>query len=371
METSLRLKYLIALSLFPGVGAINSRKLLAYMGDIESVFKASKSDYMSIPGFGENLARSIIDKRGEILARADAEMEFIERCNIKAYTYLDKDYPVRLSQCEDAPIILYTKGDANLNAARIIAIVGTRNATAYGREMVESIVSDISTVDRNVIVVSGLAYGIDISAHRASLKHSMPTVGVVGHGLDVLYPSVHASVAKEMIANGGALVSDFPSKTKIDPGNFLRRNRIIAGLADCVIVAESANKGGALVTSDIANSYNREVMAVPGRVIDAMSVGCNSLIKQNKAAVIESANDLLAYMNWEQRTAPRQQLLFVELDELETVIIDFLKQQSETATIDDITRASGKSIQTINAKLVDMEFKGLIKCLPGKKFKIV
>ncbi|HUM89274.1 MAG TPA: DNA-processing protein DprA, partial [Prolixibacteraceae bacterium] len=261
----------------------------------------------------KSLIRILIDERANVLSKADEEINFIEKYGIKTFFYLDKDYPRRLALCEDSPVILFQKGTATLNQQKIISIVGTRNATDYGRQQTEELISGLASLGINILIVSGLAFGIDIAAHKAALKNNFQTIGVVGHGLDKIYPSMHANIAREMIASGGGVLSDFVSGSKIDPGNFPRRNRIVAGLADCTIVIESGEKGGALVTADIANSYNRDVFAYPGRTNDPFSKGCNNLIKQNKAALIESASDLIQFMGWETNTQPQQQVLFVDL----------------------------------------------------------
>ncbi|MGF7138282.1 DNA-processing protein DprA [Roseimarinus sediminis] len=364
------LQYPIALSMLPRVGAVNGRRLVAYLGSAEAVFKCTLSQLKNIPGISEGMISNVLNKRHETLEKAKRELEFIQRHGIKTSFYPDKDYPRRLAQCEDAPVVLFSKGDINLNHQRIISIVGTRNATEYGRELTNHLLEELAKSGIDPLVVSGLAYGIDVAAHKAALKNQLSTAGVIAHGLDKMYPAVHASVAREMLANKGALISDFPSNTKIDPGNFLRRNRIIAGLADCTIVVESGEKGGALVTADIANSYNRDVFAFPGRTSDPASAGCNALIKNNKAAMIESAADLIAFMGWEPSHIPWQQPLLVELNAEEEGIVALLRN-SEVATTDYIARSINLPVQKINSLLLDLEFKGLIKSLPGSRFKLL
>jgi DNA processing protein len=265
---------------------------------------------------------------------------------------------------------MYMKGDINLNNSRVISIVGTRNATEYGREMTETLISDLASKGIDALIVSGLAYGIDVIAHKAAMKFNLPTLGVVGHGLDRMYPAAHASIAKEMVQKNGGLLSDFPSGSKIDPGNFLRRNRIVAGLADCTVVIESGKKGGALVTADIASSYNRDVMAFPGKTTDAYSSGCNDLIKQNKAALIENADDLITLMGWTAQAQPIQQALFIDLTTEEQLAMELLRSNS-TITVDELARSLKKTVQQINTLLLSLEFSGLVKALPGNRFKIV
>lgn len=364
------LKYQIALSLFPRVGAVSARRLVAYMGSLQAIFESTKKDLKSIPGIGPSLIKTLIDQRDEVLRRAEKELAFIQKYQLKTFFYLDKEYPPRLAQCEDAPVILFLKGNVDLNSPRIISVVGTRNSTDQGRQLTGELISGLRENGVNALVVSGLAYGIDVTAHKAALKAGLPTLGVVGHGLDKMYPANHAAIAKEMLANKGGLLTDFPSESNIDPGNFLRRNRIVAGLADCTVVVESAVKGGALVTADIANSYSRDVFAFPGRTTDQFSSGCNQLIKNNKAALIENAADLIAFMGWESHQKPVQPALFLELNTEEKLIVTTLKQ-NEITTTDLISRATNLTVQKINAILLDLEFKGVVKSLPGNRFKLI
>ncbi|HNW50430.1 MAG TPA: DNA-processing protein DprA [Prolixibacteraceae bacterium] len=364
------LTYKIALSLFPRVGAVNSRRLVAYLGTLNAVFEASPKMLKEIPGIGEGLIKTIVENREEVLKRAEKECDFIRKYNLKTFFYLDKEYPRRLAQCDDAPVILFQKGEVDLNYPKVISIVGTRSATDYGRQKVEELISGLAEANIQVLIVSGLAFGIDATAHKTALKHQLPTLGVVGHGLDKMYPSAHTNLAREMVLEGGGVISDFPSETKIDPGNFPRRNRIIAGLSDCTIVVESGEKGGALVTADIANSYNRDVFAFPGRTNDIYSKGCNDLIKKNKAALIESASDLIEFMGWETNSLPRQQVLLIDLNDEERKIIELLKSD-EIITTDIASQELGMNVQTINAMMLNLEFKGVLKSLPGNRFKLV
>jgi DNA processing protein len=362
--------YQIALSLFPGIGAVNSRRLVAYLGNLNAIFEASPKSLKDIPGFGDGLIKTVIGNRDEVLKRAEKEVDFIRKYNIKTFFYLDKEYPRRLAQCDDAPVILFQKGDADLNHPKIISIVGTRNATDYGRQITEELIAGLAEAGANILVVSGLAFGIDITAHKSAMKRGLPTLGVVGHGLDKMYPSAHTNLAREMITSGGGVLSDFPSGSKIDPGNFPRRNRIVAGLSDCTIVVESGEKGGALVTADIANSYNRDVFAFPGRTNDPFSKGCNDLIRRNKAALIESAADLIDFMGWEANTQPRQQVLLIDLSKEEQQIVDLLRS-NEIITTDIAARELNLTVQAINSLMLNLEFKGVLKSLPGNRFKLV
>ena len=277
-----KLIYQIGLTLIRGIGDVNGKKLVAYCGSPEAIFKESTSALLKIPGIGKSTVNSI--KSQKVLDRAESEIEFINKFKIKPLFYTDPDYPARLLNCEDNPLMLYYKGNADVNSQRVIAIVGTRRATNYGKSRCEEIIDDLK--NRNVLVVSGLAYGIDSCAHRSSLEFGMNTIGVLGHGLDRIYPAHNRKLAEKMINQGG-LLTEFFSNTNPDRENFPKRNRIVAGMSDAVLVIESAEKGGALITADIANSYNRDVFAFPGNINSKYSEGCNRLIKSHKAALIE------------------------------------------------------------------------------------
>lgn len=368
MESPENLAYQIGISLIPGIGSVTARNLIAYIGSVEGVFQEKEKALMKIPGVGEINAQKVV--RQNVLNRARAEVEFILKNNIQTYFYLDENYPVRLKSCSDSPIILFYKGTANLNAERIISVVGTRNGTAYGKDVCDEMMRAFSERNYSVLVISGLAYGIDIFAHKACLKYNIPTVGVFAHGLDTIYPALHAPIAAKMLENGG-LLSDFVSNTKIDRQNFLRRNRIIAGLADATVVVESAEKGGALVTADIANSYNRDVFAFPGRSTDLYSKGCNKIIKLNEAVLIESQADLERAMNWDIKAAQTkafQTSLFVELTPEEQKLVDLLKAGDRF--IDEITVETQLPMSKVSTLLLGLEFKGLISSLPGKMYRL-
>jgi len=363
-----KLLYKIALSIIPGIGGILARNMVAYVGSIEGVFAESKKALHKIPGIGEVNAKRIKDK--DIFINAEKEVRFIEKNNIDVLFYTDKNFPRRLKSCVDAPIILYTKGFLNLDEQRIISIVGTRNATNYGKQVCEEIIQKISERNYNVLIVSGLAYGIDIQAHKSAIKYNLPTAGVVAHGLDKLYPSLHIDTAKKMLENGG-LVTDFPSGTKIDPSNFIRRNRIIAGLADATVVVESAIKGGALITAEIASSYNRDVFAFPGRAGDIYSKGCNQLIRNSGANLIESIDDLEFFMGWEQSSKNKvvQSSLFTDLTVDEEKIVNLLRENGELF-IDQISSELTLPVSRVSAMLLTLEFKNVLLALPGKMYKL-
>jgi DNA processing protein len=365
-----QLKYKIGISLIPGVGSINAKKLIAYTGSIEGVFKEKKNNLLKIPGIGDSLAENIVKQ--QVLEIAEKEIEYIQKNDIRLHFYLDEHYPVRLKNCEDAPVVFFYKGDVDFNQMKIISIVGTRNATEYGKECCNKLIDDLSNRKHKVLIVSGLAYGVDICAHRAALKNGFDTVAVLAHGLATLYPSLHKSTAKE-ICNHGALLTDFISSTLPERNNFVKRNRIIAGLADVTIVIESGIKGGALITADIANSYNRDVLAFPGRVNDSYSHGTNWLIKTNKAAMIESIEDLEYTLGWDSPGSgaeSKQTQLFVELSAEEQKIADLLREQGELP-IDLISLHINLPGSKVSAMLLNLEFAGVVRSLPGKVYRLV
>ncbi len=363
------LLYKVALSMVPGIGSVLARNLVAYVGSVEGVFREPVSKLTKIPGIGEINARRL--KESNVMDQALEEIEFTRKHGIDVFFYLDEQYPDRFRSCTDAPVIFYKKGNADLNTQKSICIVGTRNASEYGRQMCDELLRDLSLKGHKILIVSGLAYGIDIQAHKSALKYYLPTVGVLGHGLDKLYPSAHIKTAKAMLENG-ALITDFPSKSKIDPSNFIRRNRLIAGLSDATIVIESGEKGGALITADIAASYNRDVFAFPGRSTDPYSKGCNRLIKTNVAALIESASDLEYLLGWEtsdNKKQPLQQHLFIELSDEEKALTEILKREGKMF-IDLISRESQFPVNKVSSLLLNLEFKGVVEGLPGKMYRI-
>lgn len=354
--------------MIPGIGGVLARNLVSYAGSVESVFTESVKTLTKIPGIGEVNAKRIKD--ASIFKRAEKELNFIQKNNIEALFYTDKKFPRRLKSCVDAPVMLYTHGNLNLDEQKVISIVGTRNATDYGKQACDDLIKQFSERNYKILVVSGLAYGIDIQAHKSALKYGVATAAVVGHGLDKLYPSLHKETAKKMQENGG-LVSDFPSGTKIDPPNFIRRNRIIAGLADATIVIESAEKGGALITADIASSYNRDVFAFPGRTSDIYSKGCNQLIRKNGANLIEGIIDLEFFMGWEKESKEKevQPVLFVDLNPDEEKTVSLLREQGELF-IDEISAALSLPVSKVSAMLLNLEFKNVILALPGKMYRL-
>lgn len=361
--------YNIGITLLPGVGHITAKNLIAYCGSAEAVFAEKRSQLEKIPGAGTMMVDSILnsDIQKDALDRAEEEIKFIEKQKITPLFFTDAKYPKRLKECTDSPVILYTKGNMNLNVGKIVSIVGSRKSTAYGKKICEQMVDAFASY--NVLIVSGLAYGIDICAHRASIKNNLPTVGVLAHGLDNLYPAEHFNTSEKMIENGG-LISEFMSNTKMNPEYFPRRNRIVAGMTDATIVIEATVKSGALITAEIANSYDRDVFAVPGRIDDTSSEGCNLFIKSNKAMLIQSPEDVIRAMSWDiesKKTKQVQQELFAHLSTEEETLVNILKQK-EKAHVDDISHASGLPMSKTAALLLNLEFSGVIKSLPGKMY---
>jgi DNA processing protein len=358
----------IALSLIPGIGPMLVRRLVAYTGSVEAVFREKKRILEKVPGIGVVKASQI--ETDKLLKEAELEAEYIQKSGIRALFYLDKEYPVRLKECEDSPVILYVKGKTEIEAVKVISIVGTRSASDYGKSCTEEIISYMAERYPDLVVISGLAYGIDITAHKAALKNNIITIAALGHGFEFMYPSLHKSIAKKIL-DQGALVTEFKSLQKPEPGNFISRNRIIAGMADATVVVESAEKGGALITADLANSYNREVFAIPGRGIDTYSKGCNNLIKTNKAALAECGADIELAMGWyrgKKKPATMQKSLFIQLTSDEEKILDYLNEHGDSA-LDDISITLNIPVARVSAMLLNMEFNGLVRPLPGKYFR--
>ena len=361
------LRYRIALTLIPGVGDIIGKKLVSYCGGVDAIFKEKKSNLLKIPNIGESIVNSIVNH--DVFDRVDKELAFIEKYNIKPLFYLDAAYPLRLKQCIDSPLMLYYMGNSDLNADKIISVVGTRNVTEYGKDMCKQIIKDLS--QQNVLIVSGLAYGVDTYSHKAALDNNLQTIGILAHGLDRVYPQTNKSLAEKMIKNGG-LLTEFMSCTNPDRENFPKRNRIIAGIADAVVVIEAAKKGGALITAEIANSYNRDVFAVPGKNTDIYSEGCNHLIKINKANLMQSADDILYIMGWETSKKPKktaQKQLFIELTPDQKTIYDILSLKANTS-IDELCINSKLNVSKVAEILLNFELEAIIKSLPGKDYQL-
>jgi DNA processing protein len=358
----------IALSMLKGIGPVNARNLVAYCGGVDPLFtdKKLKNTLEKVPGIGPKLINSIMDKK--VLAQAEKELAYVRKHKLRMRFYLDADYPQRLKHAEDAPVLLFTKGAVEPEQQHMVAIVGTRTPTEKGKRLCVELVEGLK--ECNATIVSGLAYGIDIVAHRTAVKNAMPTIGCVAHGLDKLYPGDHANTAKEMLAQGG-LISELPSDNPFAPGNFPARNRIIAGLSDCTVVVESGPKGGSLITADIASSYDREVFAFPGRPTDPHSEGCNKLIQQNKAALVTSAKDVVTFMEWlpKKKKSPVQAALFADLLPDEQTLVDIIKAKGKV-DIDELCVQSKMPQGKAAGLLLNLEFSGVVRSLPGKVYQL-
>lgn len=357
----------IALRLVPGVGDVVYKNLIANCGSATEVFRQRKSLLMHIPGVGKAAADSI--KSQSVMARAEEEVLFIEDNGLSVWFYLDEGYPERLKWCEDGPVLLYHKGEIKMKGRPLLAMVGTRNATAYGVDFCKNFIADLKPFDP--VIVSGLAYGIDIHCHRAAMDHDLTSIAVLGHGLDRVYPFVHRSDALRMMQNGG-LLTEFMSGSQPDRENFPKRNRIVAGMCDAVIVVEAARKGGALITAEIASSYNREVFAVPGRLGDPFSEGCNYLIKSHKASIITGVSDLEYVLNWQRvaDVAVKQQVLPLDLTPDESGVLEVLREKPAPVEISLLVLALDKPVHIILQLLMSLELKGLVNSLPGKCFSL-
>ena len=365
-----QLQYKIGITLIKGIGNVLAKNLIAYLGNVEAIFSESPKRLAKIPGIGELLAKEISQQ--DVLKRADKEVEFILKNGITPIYHTDQAYPFRLKECADSPIMLYAKSNTDLNTGRYVGVVGTRNATEYGKELCKSFLNDLASTQPDVCIVSGLAYGIDICAHKAALDFSSKTIAVIGHGLDRIYPATHRSVAVKMLENGG-LLTEYLSETNPDRQNFVMRNRIIAGMCDAIVVVESGSKGGSLITANLAQSYNRDVFAFPGRVGDDLSAGCNQLIKSNKAALIESATDLEYYMGWEKHTEKKETIqpaLFVHLTAEQQTLVSYLHKEKNGLQMNQLAISLGMPISKISSMLLELEFSGVVKCSPGNVYKL-
>lgn len=351
----------------PNVGAVHARMLLEHFGNAENIFKANRKDLIHLEGIGEIKAHSI--KSFLHFKKVEEEIKFIDKYQINPLFIQSENYPQRLLNCYDAPIMLYYKGMANLNQAKIISIIGTRNNTDYSKQLVDDLLEDL--ISDEVIIVSGMAYGVDAIAHKISIQKNIPTVAVLAHGFNSMYPSIHKNLAKEMVANGG-LLTEFLHDVKADKHNFPKRNRIVAGIADCTIVVETAIKGGSMITAELANSYNRDVFAFPGKVYDTKSDGCNYLIKTNKAVLLTNAQQLKENMGWLEikKNKKKQKELFIQLTNDEELIVKIL-QKSDTVHIDEIYISSGLSSSQSAAAILSLELQNVIGSLPGKMYKLL
>lgn len=362
------LLHLLALIKADGIGDVMAKKLIAHCGSATAVFSEKKEHISKIQGVGTSIIYALKDKT--LFEKAAKEIEYMDKNNIQYSYFQDSNYPNYLKHCFDAPVLFFKKGNMDINNFKTISIVGTRQMTSYGKSVLEDLLLKLKPY--NPIIISGLAYGVDIYAHKLALEHNLQTIGVLAHGLDRIYPATHKKQADDMLKNGG-LISDFWSGTKPDRENFVKRNRIVAGLSQATIVIESAEKGGSLITADIANSYNRDVFAVPGRITDAYSRGCNQLIKINKAATLTSAKDVAYILGWEKDDKKKkaiQQQLFVELNDVEKQVYNYLLKEGKQQ-LDVIALHCNLPIFKIATLLLTLELKGVIKPLPGKIFEAI
>ncbi len=360
--------YQLALALVPNIGDVHARILLQQFGNATSIFKASLSQLERIEGIGMVRAKSITGFHD--FKTAEAELKFLDQYKIRVLFQSDKEYPQRLLNCYDAPTLLFYKGEANLNASKVLSVVGTRSHTEYGKQFIEKFIRDLA--GENILIVSGLAFGIDALAHKAALKNNLPTVGVVGHGLDKVYPYENTGLAKEMMKDGGGLLTEFFSGTKPDKHHFPLRNRIVAGMSDATVVVETHLRGGSMITGQLADSYHRDVFALPGRNTDTYSSGCNHLIQFNKAILLSDAAGLMETMGWKTRKKEKRKIpeLFMDLSPEETKIVALLKEKNLLA-IDEISIKCGLSSSSVAAAVLNLELNNRIASLPGKRFQLL
>jgi DNA processing protein len=360
------LPWLIALTQVPHIGPVHARVLLQHAGTARAVFRSPRRMLETIPGIGKVRAEAI--RNWKDMQVADKEIRFMKQYQIRALTFRDPDYPQRLSHAYDAPVLLYYRGSASLNHNRIISIIGTRTPSEYGKDRVRDLLLDL--VPYQPLVVSGLAYGIDTLAHRHALRQGLPTVGVLAHGLDRIYPHENKGLAKDMLETGG-LLTDFPSGTNPDAVNFPRRNRIVAGLSDAVVVVETGEKGGSMITARMANGYDREVFALPGRTTDAKSTGCHSLIRENRAQLCTSGGHIATAMNWHadpKELHPVQAVFRMPLPDAEQQVFDLILQREQLG-VDDISRQLGLDTGETASILLSLEMQQYILPLPGKRYR--
>jgi len=362
------LLYTLALQRVPNLGDTSAKKLLKFVGSAEGIFKEKKSALLKIEGIGALKLRELQANR--LLDEAEEELRFVEANNLAYCYFKDKEYPERLKHCLDGPILFFQRGNIDLVSKKIISIVGTRKVTTFGSKFCEELIEELAPV--NPVIVSGFAYGVDIVAHRAALDNDLQTIACLAHGFNQVYPKVHEKYVSAVEENGG-FISEFWSSDAFDRTNFLRRNRIIAGMSEATVVIESAEKGGSLVTADIANSYNREVFAVPGRTSDSQSQGCNDLIKSQQARLLTCAADIIYMLGWKldkSKKMARQTQLFVDLNEEEKRVFSFLKNK-EKELLDYIALECKLPTHKTATILLSLELKGVVRPLPGKLFQCI
>ena len=362
------IKYIIGLMQLHGIGDIIARKLIQHYGSAKEAFEqVPNEDFSKTKAWPAKVINSIC--AGPNWIEVEKELDFLTKNDVQALTLNDENYPRRLKFCEDAPPLLYVRGNVDLNHPKILAVVGTRRATPQGKKITEQIITELA--EQNVLIISGMAFGIDIVAHNAALKNKVPTIGVMAHGLDRIYPSEHRGTANEIERNG-AIISEFKSGTKPDRENFPKRNRIVAGMADAILVVESQRTGGSMITADLGFGYGRDVFAIPGRPGDKQSEGCNFLIRQNKASLVESATDIKYLMNWKEQLKPKeiQKQLFVPLSPIEENLINLLKE-TRKLPLDELCLSVGIPISQASVPLLNLELNGLVRTLPGKVIELI
>lgn len=366
---------MIALTRVPRLNVMIQRRLLDVMGSAVAVYENRNDIKAVMPELNDIVLRNLAGM-DSLLPRAQQELEWAQSKRVQCICLNDAEYPARLRECDDAPTVLYYRGNADLNSVHMISMVGTRQCTEYGKDICRHFTEELARQCPDCVVVSGLAYGIDINAHRGALGSGLPTVGVLAHGLDQIYPRMHFDTAVQMLQQGG-LITEYMSGTKLDKMNFVARNRIVAGMCDATVVVESASKGGSLITARIANDYNRDVFAFPGRIHDEQSAGCNMLIRRNEAHLITSVSDMLDMLGWTtasqesaQRGKPIQRELFVDLTPDEQRVVDALKGVDGKA-LNQLSVEAGISVGQLSALLFNLEMRGVVKLMNGGMYRLL
>lgn len=372
----LTLRAQIALQLLPDVGNRRAKDLIRFFGSAEQVLSAGEAEWQQVPNIGSETVATMLAGRREALKRADQELDFIEKHHLQTYYFEDDDYPQRLAACPDCPVLLFGKGHLNLNSGKFVSVVGTRSPSDRGKQLCRDFIADLARKIPDVTIVSGLAYGIDVTAHRAALEAGLPTIIIPGHGLDRIYPAIHRQTAIQALEKGGILTEYLSGTEPIAP-NFVARNRIIAGLADAVVIVESKIKGGSLITGSMAFQYNRDLFAFPGRPTDVLSAGCNRIIKADQAHLIESADDLIEMMRWQPMGEPEAGYqtaldeLFLELAPEEQMLLDILHQNEDGVHVNSLVTETRLPYAATSSLLFQMELRGLVRSLPGGMFRAV
>ncbi len=374
METSKdELKYRIALTQLPQIGLKRAKDLMCYFSSAEAFFEATETDLLTVPNIGKSMLQTLLDGRKAAIQRAEKELLFIEKHNLHTYCFTDDNYPYRLQNCPDAPFLLFGKGNLNVSNRHMLSVVGTRQPTDRGKDICKNFILELADRVPDLTIVSGLAYGIDVCAHRAAIEAGIPTIIIPGHGLDRIYPAIHRQTAIQALETGGIL-TEFLSGTTPDRQNFVARNRIVAGLSDATIVIESKAKGGSLITADMAFGYARDVFAVPGRINDEQSAGCNGLIKQQKAAMIECADDLIQAMQWDSKEKKQpsvQTTIFDNLSPQEEQLLNLLRQEPDGMHVNLLVIETALPYTEVTTTLLKMEIAGMVRSLPGSMYRVL